>query len=37
MLPRSQRGVVDAQLKVYGTKNIRVCDSSMLPVVSLFT
>ncbi|KXN92643.1 L-sorbose 1-dehydrogenase [Leucoagaricus sp. SymC.cos] len=32
MLPRSQRGVVDAELKVYGTKNIRVCDNSILPV-----
>ncbi|KAG6906660.1 hypothetical protein DXG01_012717 [Tephrocybe rancida] len=32
MLPRDQNGVVDPQLKVYGTSNIRVVDASILPV-----
>lgn len=34
MLPRELGGVVDAQLKVYGTKNLRVMDLSVLPVQS---
>lgn len=32
MLPRDKRGVVDAQLKVYGTENIRVADLSIVPL-----
>ncbi len=32
MLPRSQNGVVDPQLKVYGTSNVRVVDLSVLPL-----
>ncbi|KAF9527980.1 hypothetical protein CPB83DRAFT_792222 [Crepidotus variabilis] len=31
MLPRDIGGVVDAELKVYGTKNVRVVDASVLP------
>jgi choline dehydrogenase len=31
MLPREQGGVVDANLKVYGTANVRVVDSSVFP------
>lgn len=31
MLPRDKGGVVDAELKVYGTKNVRVVDASVLP------
>ncbi|KDQ20124.1 hypothetical protein BOTBODRAFT_51464 [Botryobasidium botryosum FD-172 SS1] len=32
MLPRERGGVVDPQLKVYGTTNIRVVDLSILPL-----
>lgn len=32
MLPRSHGGVVDPELKVYGTHNVRVVDSSIIPV-----
>lgn len=32
MLPRSKGGVVDAQLKVYGTSNLHVVDASVIPV-----
>ena len=32
MLPLEQGGVVDAKLKVYGAKNLRVVDSSVFPV-----
>lgn len=32
MLPREDGGVVDADLKVYGTKNVRVVDASIIPV-----
>ncbi|KAG6814869.1 hypothetical protein H0H93_011928 [Arthromyces matolae] len=32
MLPWDQNGVVDAQLKVYGTSNIRVVDASIIPI-----
>lgn len=31
MLPRSMGGVVDPELRVYGTKNVRVVDASILP------
>ncbi|SNX86469.1 related to Glucose oxidase [Melanopsichium pennsylvanicum] len=32
MLPREQGGVVDQQMKVYGTKNLRVVDASVPPI-----
>ncbi|OKL57943.1 hypothetical protein UA08_06869 [Talaromyces atroroseus] len=31
MLPREKGGVVNAELKVYGTENVRVVDASVLP------
>lgn len=31
MMPRAAGGVVDAELKVYGTANVRVVDASVLP------
>ncbi|KAI3608993.1 glucose oxidase, partial [Moniliophthora roreri] len=31
MLPRELGGVVDTQLKVYGTMNVRVVDASVIP------
>ncbi|KAL2793769.1 glucose-methanol-choline oxidoreductase [Aspergillus keveii] len=33
MLPREKGGVVDEQLKVYGTTNLRVCDASVFPLI----
>ncbi|KAJ3545648.1 hypothetical protein NM688_g5603 [Phlebia brevispora] len=33
MLPRDNGGVVDPKLKVYGTKNLRVVDLSILPLM----
>ncbi|KDQ20011.1 hypothetical protein BOTBODRAFT_62375 [Botryobasidium botryosum FD-172 SS1] len=32
MLPKEKGGVVDTQLRVYGTKNLRVVDLSILPL-----
>ncbi|KAI0709739.1 GMC oxidoreductase [Earliella scabrosa] len=34
MLPKEKGGVVDAHLKVHGTKNIRVIDLSVLPLLT---
>lgn len=31
MLPQEKGGVVDAELKVYGTSNVRVVDTSVFP------
>jgi choline dehydrogenase-like flavoprotein len=33
MMREDLGGVVDEQLKVYGTKNVRVCDASVLPMI----
>ncbi|KAL4877431.1 putative aryl-alcohol dehydrogenase [Aspergillus karnatakaensis] len=33
MMPREDGGVVDCRLKVYGTKNVRVVDASVFPLV----
>ena len=32
MLPREHGGVVDADLRVYGTKNVRCIDASIMPI-----
>ncbi len=33
MMPKEMGGVVDAQLRVYGCANLRVCDASVVPLV----
>ena len=33
MLPRNEGGVVDNRLRVYGTKNVRVVDASIMPLI----
>ena len=34
MLPREKGGVVDERLIAYGTKNLRVVDASLMPIIS---
>ncbi|KAI0389465.1 hypothetical protein F5Y17DRAFT_448892 [Xylariaceae sp. FL0594] len=33
MLPREKGGVVDSQLRVYGTENLRIVDASIFPLI----
>jgi choline dehydrogenase-like flavoprotein len=33
MMREDLEGVVDERLRVYGTKNVRVCDASVLPII----
>lgn len=33
MAPRAAGGVVDAQLRVYGIKNLRIADASVFPTI----
>lgn len=34
MLPRENGGVVDARLRVYGVEGLRVCDASIMPIIT---
>jgi choline dehydrogenase-like flavoprotein len=33
MMREDLGGVVDERLRVYGTRNVRVCDASVLPII----
>lgn len=33
MIPAGDEGVVDGNLKVYGTSNLRICDASIFPII----
>lgn len=33
MMPRKIGGVADPQLRVHGTKSLRVCDASIIPLI----
>ncbi|KAF7620948.1 hypothetical protein F9C07_2105688 [Aspergillus flavus] len=35
MLPREQGGAVDEKLRVHGTTNLRVCEASILPLITV--
>lgn len=35
MLAREQGGVVDEKLRVHGTTNLRVCEASILPLITV--
>ncbi|OGM49662.1 hypothetical protein ABOM_001814 [Aspergillus bombycis] len=35
MLPQEKGGVVDEKLRVHGTTNLRICDASILPLITV--